>query len=188
MRVEVWVNMSVRPLMCCHLSSLSFALKLCSFIKVVLAIEECKVKQKLVLFKVEDRAAGSCQPIWCEESSSPYGPYWSVCVSALIVQNSVLCRVGQGCWHHHLNIKTLKHTQHKHTHSHTKRPRVCVLLMFIALCLCVSLQATDNDIGTFGVVRYYFSDEPDQWDYHSLTYCDLSHWYSVLFNSLISSD
>ncbi|XP_046692113.1 cadherin-23 isoform X2 [Silurus meridionalis] len=26
----------------------------------------------------------------------------------------------------------------------------------------VRIQATDNDFGTFGVVRYYFSDEPDQ--------------------------
>uniref|UniRef100_A0A672NZK3 Cadherin-23-like n=1 Tax=Sinocyclocheilus grahami TaxID=75366 RepID=A0A672NZK3_SINGR len=31
-----------------------------------------------------------------------------------------------------------------------------------SLFVCFSLQATDNDIGTFGVVRYYFSDEPDQ--------------------------
>lgn len=25
-----------------------------------------------------------------------------------------------------------------------------------------SVQATDGDAGTFGIVRYYFSDEPDQ--------------------------
>lgn len=25
-----------------------------------------------------------------------------------------------------------------------------------------SVQATDGDVGTFGVVQYYFSDEPDQ--------------------------
>lgn len=24
------------------------------------------------------------------------------------------------------------------------------------------LQATDGDVGSFGIVRYYFSDEPDQ--------------------------
>lgn len=25
-----------------------------------------------------------------------------------------------------------------------------------------TMQATDGDAGTFGIVRYYFSDEPDQ--------------------------
>lgn len=85
--------------------------------------------------------------------------YVCVCVSVNRAEQSTLqCRTGDA----DTIISILKHPQHIHTHSHTKQPRVCILLMFIALCLCVSLQATDNDIGTFGVVRYYFSDEPDQ--------------------------
>lgn len=33
------------------------------------------------------------------------------------------------------------------------------LKFFSPVC---SVQATDGDAGTFGIVRYYFSDEPDQ--------------------------
>lgn len=36
----------------------------------------------------------------------------------------------------------------------------CFFTFIVPSVCCV--QATDGDAGTFGIVRYYFSDEPDQ--------------------------
>lgn len=44
---------------------------------------------------------------------------------------------------------------------HETLQKVNTVSLFIVPPVC-SAQATDGDAGTFGTVRYYFSDEPDQ--------------------------
>lgn len=50
---------------------------------------------------------------------------------------------------------------HRTLHESESRFVFVCLFTLIVPSFC-SMQATDGDAGTFGIVRYYFSDEPDQ--------------------------